>query len=566
MSRQERQIVFSGRDEGVLTLIERFADTSQRLSQTLTKIFAEEQNSAKKNIEDYEKQIKLIEKKTRLQNQSNQSNRNTSGGQSGEFQPKNNSFEVDRAKPSFVPRKDDDCCKTKIELLREIIQTIKSTSEDQIANRRELFEALNSSFQGLDIGGSTPSSRMPYSKGRRGGGGGIDTGDVMQALGGGAGMNSLLKTATGPLGAVLAIIGAFSAGVRKAFVDEMSREEALSQLSGTSGRSVFELNNFEDDGYFGRGAVGRRDRSRYGFSEDEFMSRTVSTARAFGTAGNINSNILNDMALQRGTGMDYSTILPLNRLARIMSGSRNATDLTQLMYGSMSGTGVFGTGGDLSRLNELMQTFAQFQEGQFLRTGASSNGAPFLNLRRQLELTGEGKFRRDDYTAATIGALNQGLYSEGSPEAQAIKLDILRRANPNLGFFELQAEQAKGIGANGLLEGVLGLTRSTGGDINQQAILFNQLTGGSLNPGDVLSLLRGDIDASQLSSQVKGGTLDIESRAGAATSDLRDAIDGVKGEISKFLQDFLNVSRNMPTGGQMINLIALIDAIKREVQ
>jgi hypothetical protein len=554
MSQQNRQIVFSGRDEGVLALIDRFADSSERLSRTLASMFSQERQSAKQNIDDYEKQIKLIEERDRLEKNRRPVQSNTDRGGATNFEPTNNAFDVNRPRPSFTTsKKDDDCCKTKIELLREIIQTIKETSQEQIDNRTALFESLDSlrNSGGAGGGGDDSTGGRGSSSSSAGGGGGIGWGSLIPR--------------SGPVAAGMGVLSAVTTIIRQLYVNEMRREESLARLSGISGRSVWELNNLEDDGYFGRAAVGRRDRSRYGFTEEEFMSRTAPTAMAFGTSYGINNNILNAMALERGTGMDSSTILQMDRLSRIIGGAGSSTDLTQMIYGSLLGTGAFGGGGDLARLQELAQTFTQFQEGQFLRTGNISSGAPFLNLRRQLELTAEAKFRRDDYAAGTIGALNQGLYSAGSPEAQAIKMDILRRANPNMGFFELQAEQEKGIGARGLLPGVMNLVRSTGGDINQQAILFNQLTGGSMNRGDILSLLRGDINVDDLSKRVAGGGLDIEGRAGGATSELRDSMESLKGEIQKFGQDILEATRMLPTGGQFTNIIALLEGVKKEL-
>src|SRR5690606_28663843 len=113
------------------------------------------------------------------------------------------------------------------------------------------------------------------------------------------------------------------------------------------------------------------------------LQRIVPTIRAYGSSGNINDRILDAMALERGTGVDASNITQLQRLSRVMSQGQGATGLVQSVYKSMAGTGAFGDDDrDLARLNEMVETFIQFSQGQFMRTGMISSGSPYLNLRR----------------------------------------------------------------------------------------------------------------------------------------------------------------------------------------
>jgi hypothetical protein len=551
----QREVVFSARDQGVLNLINQYATVSERLSQTLMRVFSEEKRSSKENIKDYERQIDLLEKKNRLEKQS------TDNKKSNDTQkPQSTAFEVERSKPLALEGKKEN--RDQLSILRELIQTIKDTSSDNISNRTEIFEKLISSLSGKGGGGGDPQNSRPMPKPQRGGrgGGGFGLGSI-RGLAGRGGIGSLAKGA-----GLMALPGLLLNGLYKAYMGEMSREESLAQLSSISGDPSKFINRYYDDGYFGRAGLNRRDRSTYGFKEEEFIQRIMPTARAAGTSSNINERILDMMALERGTGVDNQQIVQMERLSRAMNISGGSTGMMQAIFGAMSGTGAFGKGDkDLTRMNELAQTFTQFQEAQFLRSGNISSGNPFLNIRSRLEGTGEAKFKRDDYAAQTIGNLNMGLAGGGSPEANAIKMDILRRANPNKGYFELQAEMEKGIGAKGLMGGIMDMVNASGGDINQKSILLNQLTGGSLNKSDVLSLIKGDVSFDNL-EKGKAGNLDIETRAGNATSDLRDSIESLKGEMSRLGQNMITVAENMPSGMGGPNIALLLKEIRDALQ
>src|SRR5690606_20151133 len=108
---------------------------------------------------------------------------------------------------------------------------------------------------------------------------------------------------------------------------------------------------------------------------------------------------------------------------------------------------------------------------------------------------------------------------------------------------ELQAEKEKGVDSKGYLEGGMNLVKNTGGDVNQKGVLRDQLLGGAVNKGDILSILKGDLDLSNLDKQATGPQLDIENRADQATAGLRSALDSLKGEISTWGQQLLTAVR-----------------------
>lgn len=550
-----REIVFSARDNNTLALITQIKQASDQLHRSLLNSGREEKRVTSETLKDYEKQISLLDKKKQSFATTKQSipSQQSSAG---------TAFDVDRKKDDFLPRKlEDDCCKTQTEILREILTAIKETSQAQLTALAETNSQGRAFFTGDNLAG-----RRRIRSERRGDGGGI--GDVAGALtgrgGGVGGMMSALRGGATAAALPLAIVAALAGGVITAFKSEMGREESLAQYSGLKGVGVRGINTWEEGGRFGRAGIGRRDRSSYGYSEEDFMGRIIPLARASGTTTDMNTQVLNSMALERGTSIDQGTIIQMERMARIMSDKRNSTDIVQSIFTSMAGTGAWGKdNADLSRLNELAQTFTQFTEGQFMRSGYVGTGSAFLNLRSQLERTGEAKWKRDDYAASTIEGLNRGLYGQGVPEAQAIKMDILRRANPEMGYAHLLAEQEKGIEAHGLLSGLMDLTNNMGGNIDQKALFLNQVLGGSMNMGDILSMLEKGVDTSNLDKQATGPSLDIEKRAEQATADLRDAMESLKGEVSTLTQQLLTIHRMMPaTSNQLTVLVQGIDAIK----
>jgi hypothetical protein len=167
-----------------------------------------------------------------------------------------------------------------------------------------------------------------------------------------------------------------------------------------------------------------------------------------------------------------------------------------------------------------------------------------------------GNFQRDDYAFDTIDRLNSGLSQGGSPEANAIKFDILRRQNPNKSFFELKMEMEKGVNSKGYLSGMFDYVKNRGGDVDRQSILFDQLTGGAMREKDILDLISGKTSLDQINTEGDARDPSIQQRAASASS-------GAQAELLNFTESFKDVME--PVGEGIEELIKLVGEMNRKI-
>jgi len=129
-------------------------------------------------------------------------------------------------------------------------------------------------------------------------------------------------------------------------------------------------------------------------------------------------------------------------------------------------------------------------------------------------------------------------------------MGLLRQLNPEMGFFDLQGEMEKGVQSEGFLKGALKFVRNTGGDMNAQKILFDQLTGGQMRNADVSKMLEsGEFDSVGLGgAYVMGGDRDFDFRGRALASSsaesanamwLNEGWQDVKADIFDGFQEYI---------------------------
>ena len=206
-----------------------------------------------------------------------------------------------------------------------------------------------------------------------------------------------------------------------------------------------------------------------------------------------------------------------------------------------------------------MQTYASFQEGQFQRTGLVGGGNAWMNVRSKLEGLG-GAYKRDDYAASTIESLSGGLAQGGGPETQAIKMDILRKLNPKMSYFELQAEMEKGISAEGFGAGMMDFVKGTGGDLNSQAILMDQMTGGQMRKEDILNMLRGGVGLDGLDVAAETQDMKLWDKASNATSEKDRMMKNLDSDWESIKEAIFLISAN--TGSMGSAMGPLLESLK----
>ena len=556
MSQTRREVVFSARDEGISSMMSRLESQSKDLSRGLLQDSMAQTNSANQALQNYEKQIKLIERKNRLESQARRSELEAQrdqalGGQTTSQGRKAVRSEYAEKFSALGSETKEDKMQTSI--LRDILQSIKDGTDDVVDSNFDSSNLSDDKLKEMVRSGDPQQKsalhelRARQAKGGSAGGGGI--GGIKGALGA-AGVLTLL------------------AGMAKLYMGGMSsvveREGDISEYSALSGNSNTFLSRYSGMGR-GSGLINSYlygnsgGPQSIGYDQSTYFQNLASGTRAYGGASGLAgdaSRTMGSLALQRGTGMSEGTVRVLEKLTRTLDSDKVATDTTNRIFSAMYNTGAFGTtNGDMTRMDELASTYAQFQESQFSRTGFIGGGNEWLNMRRQLEGQG-GKFSRDDYAASTLESLSGGLAGGGGPEVNAIKMDILRKMNPKMGYFELQAEMEKGISSKGFASGAMDFVKGTGGDLNAQAILMNQLTGGQMRKSDIISILRGGVEFGDLDAQSQTKDIQLMQKAKASSGETDTFLKNINSDWETIKQAFFNLANgDINVGPSMAPLI-----------
>ena len=379
-----------------------------------------------------------------------------------------------------------------------------------------------------------------YGGGRGGSGGGAggvgymgmpttnEAGELLQNEGAVGAAGSMLGMVGRRIPMIAAAYGAFK-GATAIWGAKQDQELQLRELAALSGSGIQGLYN-ADVGGTQMGGYGPVDLN---VSREEFRTKVApETARAYGSVAGLlggNGYAMRALEVQKGMGVGPEVVMALAKMTRTIEGSGDAQMMSQLLYKRLDAEGGFGSEGrDMSRMQDMMQTFVEMQGGMFMRHGEMNNGRMVIDLMGRFEKLG-GAYRDDQYKASTIQSLDRGLSAAGSPEIQSIKMGLLRQLNPEMGFFDLQGEMEKGVQSEGYLKNVLKFVRNTGGDMNAQKILFDQLTGSQMRNADVSRMLEsGEFDSIGLgNAYVMGGDRDFDFKGRALASSSSEAANAM---------------------------------------
>ncbi len=566
-----REIVFSARDNGVEREISKIRNSARDLGRDLAKEASANTDSARDAVKYYEEQVKLIEKRNLVEARSAriaaESKRNrkldSSDGDTAKIQEANREFSQTIRDVSLGSKEDQ----LQVDLLRELIDAVKTSSRDEIrsddvlANADRVHEERLSNDEFNQLGDRLRDEAQYNSSGKgsqgkgvtgisTGGAGNIASGlsdamDSRTAMGTAGSMMGMLSGRAGVYGA--AAYGGLKLGQGVALAGR-DREMELRELASVSGISVNDLMGLDVGG-----STNRYGASDLNVSRAEFRERIApQTARNYGSVEHLlgsRGRGMRDLEVEKGMGVDSGIVGSLAKLTRVVTNSGDAQDQAQILYRRMDAEGAYGkTGGDMSRASDIMQSFVDLQNANFMRSGSMSGSGMVMDLMGRFEALG-GAYKSDQYKTSTIQSLDAGLSQGGSSEANAIKMGILRRLNPEKGFFDLQVEMEKGIGSKGYLQNVLKYVRNTGGDDNAQKILLNQLTGGQMRGSDIKRMIEtGEFDSVGLGgAYTAGGDREFDFRGKAVSSSSeKETYSMVMEESIADLKDSL--AKNLDTG------------------
>jgi len=517
------EIIFSARDNGVENTMSRIRQSAKEMGRDLMQEARSNTTSQKDAVKYYEDQIRLIERRNRIETQSARlqaQNRRDAGMQAAGEDSSARQKAMSGYKEAIVNinkgSKED---QIQVDLLRELIETTKVTSRDEAraedkrsSQQRSEAERFAASSSGGGGGARGVASGMGSVN--RGITGAADT-LSQESAGGAMGSMAGLLARRIPLIAAAYGLGKVFTGSWTAEAKQESQVRELSALSGMDNRRLREMRIGSSGGAFSDFMYGPADLN---VSREEFRQTVApQMARARGTTDNLLGSTgfaMRGLEIQKGMAVGPEIVQALAKMNRTVENSGTMQNQAQILYRRMDAEGAFGAKGmDMSRMQDIMQSMVELQGGMFMRHGEMSGTGMVVDLMGRFEALG-GSYKDDQYKSSTIQSLDRGLSSGGSPEASAIKMGILRQINPDMDVFDLEGEMDKGVQSQGFLKGVLDFVRNTGGNMTSKKLLFNQLTGGQMRNADVRKMIEsGEFDSVGLgNAYVMGGSRDFDFR------------------------------------------------------
>lgn len=558
MSEIRKEFVFSARDTGVADTAARVKQSVSEIGQDLIRDAVANTNTAKEAVKYYEEQVRLIEQRNRLdREQATLSSKDILSRDLGTAKTDDQRLQAQSQHKARLGElgqeaKED---KLQVDLLRELIDTIKSTSREDVEHKERLsFNEMSQEQRMASLGGDAAGAlgRAHYTernptKGEnpdsstestRSSSGNIAQrmGNLAQAqdIGGVSGEGLSMMSQAGKAGGYAALAyGTYKVG-EALFAAEEKSELRMRELAALTGSSTQALS---------RANIGSTKMGQYGATDlnvdlDEMMTQHIpAMARGRGSSDGILKRTLEGLEVQKGMAISPSLISMMENMARTTSGVSGSADIAQSVYKAMVDTGALGSGSDMSRMQSMIQTLVSYQQESLTRTGSPISMDASLGLMSQFESLG-GVYKDDQYKMSTIQNLSRGMASSSSPAVQAMKMQMLRSLNPEKGFFDLQIEQEKGIESEGFLEKMMGFVKSSGMSEDQQMIVMNEMTGGTMRKADISRMIKsgkfddgisGDFSAKDFN--FKERALDASSRKAAVSIWSKETVEEFKGEI-----------------------------------
>ena len=526
MAEERKTFVFEGRDSGIGSMMDKLKRSSEDLGRGLIRDARAFTVSSKESVRYIEDEIKAIERKNqilidsrRIELDQNRAKGLQGAGSNPVFR---NAVESGYSKQVAKLDSESATDKIQIELLREMIDTIKTTARQEIVEDRknvtdqirtsETVDALNPQGDEFQVFKETIQKEM---LGQSGSDGGVSGGAVLSR---GVGVASNPMYAAGALAGMLPFgIGVGAAmGMNMALGAAEGRLSALSsaQAIGGAGRT-FGMPNVDNISDLAAGKLSRL--HSIGMTEGDMLKTLPAVMRAKGSSGNAGGVAMDMMFAEKGLGLDQGTLGSFLQGAVRGGGASGVSDPLQTVIKGFQTSGLLGSGNDMSKLPELVGMQNSLMAEQILRLDNIDVGIN-TSVLRELSDAG-GAFKNPTVLARVAGALDQGIRSPSNQFAQAIQFGVMGRMNPNASRFELMEMQEQGLQNPAILQGMLAQAQSmSGGNKNimmeNLKAMFPQL---SFSQTRTLTegFLSGETDFSKTIDEITAGTkgVNIEQRA-----------------------------------------------------
>lgn len=502
-----KEIRFSAKDTGVSQTMNRLRADSKRLHEDMLRDAQSSTSSQKEALKYYEEQIKLIERRNRL-------DRETS-----KFELKE---KFDRGMESAAPTQrsklaetfkqqmgqldsDSESDKLQVQILRDLLETTKQQHREEL--RHESTESTKDRMheERLSLGKEKDESRRETSPQSQGA---IMAGvkGVMYARGlsnlleqgerGGRGALSTVSSGLMMSGNPYAMAaGGIMEFLTGAFGLVQKQQQMVHTSAVLTGR---ETSSLAASG-FGYGGTERIE--RIGMDREQYLQRYEGSVRSYGR-GISEEQSMRDIYAEKAMGLDSGVVSQIQNLTRTMSEFSEVQQVTNEVHRAMVGTGALGSGNiDMARMNAIVSTAVQMQESRFQRTGLQTGFSERLGIMRGLEGMG-GSFKDDQYKQATLQQLESGIATTPNKMVHAMKLRQARELFPEQNPFELFATIQSGDPR--LIAPMIEQLASSTQDDTLLMQRMSDMFGGQLSPQNVVAITKGVRQGKKIEDMLPG--------------------------------------------------------------
>jgi hypothetical protein len=379
MAESKKTVVFEGRDQGLGSTMDKIRRKSEDSTRQMIQEARQYTTSGKEALRYLEDELKLLEKINVTNREADrlqlQRQKEAALGKKGSDPIK---VEKQFAGREKGVEKEAEDSKMQISLMREMIETIKSTArtgvmQDQKGVERMLkksksigrkglgedadeFDALKETLQEMIIGEKDDAEKTQKGQFRAAAG----KGGRMFNAGAGVGVQANeMYMAAGALAMVPFIGQGLSQLASKALGEAERLQTAKTGVAGITGYLP---------------TTDNIDASKYGKTQAEFYQMMPSVYRSAGLAGNTRMG-MEMLAMERGGGIDQGTSSEFLRMSVRGAGFKNLDDPTQILVDTLQSEGLLGpTGKNLALLPEFMQQQIVLMKDQIVATGTANVG------------------------------------------------------------------------------------------------------------------------------------------------------------------------------------------------
>lgn len=312
-------------------------------------------------------------------------------------------------------------------------------------------------------------------------------------------------------GAIAGVVVAVFAAVKMLYGKGMDDWRTESKVSAT-----FDI----DRDTFGRGGNGGKGgASDFGLDNKEYKEFILSVAKSRGSATNVEEVAYNQMTMQKAYGLSGQEASKFNSFNFQDVSKRDSGTIIADILNRSEKQGILGVSGrDFSRLPEKLE-----QVGSIMSMQKASGETADSNTAIDLLMAGQkigGRFG-DDRASESFGRINESIKSPDNPGMKAYMYEMLRKANPDASYTDIQAKMENGASKE-----------------NLQAILpeINKMPKGEARRMAYYKLTKNMQDAIRLDNSDGGDSIvDSLSQSSSSNEDIKKKFNDSKGRMEKNL-------------------------------